>query len=66
MNRPTSFGTNAANATVELACPWCAEPMRVGQAELEDGLACAACEVSVTIADPDPRVTRTGLDRLAA
>lgn len=66
MNRPTSFGTNAANATVELDCPWCAEPILAGQAELEDELACDSCGIRVAIADPVAARTRPGLDRLAA
>ena len=66
MNRPTSFGTNAANATVELDCPWCAEPIAVGLAELEDGLACTACGIEVELAEPAPWSAEPTLDRLAA
>jgi hypothetical protein len=45
MNRPQSFRPNAANAVVELDCPWCAEPILATTEELEDGLACSACHV---------------------
>ncbi len=44
---------NAANATIAVDCPWCAEPIRTTVAELTDGLTCDACLVEVGLA-PDP------------
>jgi len=52
MNRPQPFRPNAANAVVELDCPWCAEPILATTEELEDGLACSACHVVMDVGQP--------------
>jgi hypothetical protein len=49
MNRPQPFRSNAANAVVELDCPWCAEPILTTSEELEDGLQCPACQVRTAL-----------------
>jgi hypothetical protein len=49
MNRPQPFRSNAANAVVELDCPWCAEPILATSEELEDGLQCSACQVGTAL-----------------
>ena len=58
MNRPQPFRPNAANAVVELDCPWCAEPILATAEELEDGLACSACHVLVDLVQPAGRHAR--------
>ena len=50
MNSPQRLRSNAANAVVQLDCPWCAEPVRATDQELSDGLTCSACCVVVQLA----------------
>ena len=49
MNRAERFRSNAANAMVQVDCPWCAEPVRATDQELADGLVCSTCSVVVQL-----------------
>jgi hypothetical protein len=50
MNSPQRLRSNAANAVVQLECPWCAEPVLATEHELSDGIACSSCSVVVQLA----------------
>ena len=52
MNRPQPFRSNAANAVVELDCPFCDAPIRATAAELDEGLTCSACQVRMDLGRP--------------
>ena len=49
MNRPERSRSNAANALIQVDCPWCADSVRATDQELADGLACFACSVVVQL-----------------
>ncbi len=50
MNRPQPSRSNAANAVVELDCPWCSERIPTTVEELDEGLTCSACTIRVDVA----------------
>ncbi len=50
MNRPQPFRSNAANAVVELDCPWCLARVPATVEELDEGLTCSACNIRMDVA----------------